>query len=71
MRGRAEAARQAHNLKVMGSNPIPATQLTMARVIVNRQSKIVNQSGGVAQLAEQAAHNRCVGSSSLPSATNT
>jgi hypothetical protein len=26
MRGRAEAARQAHNLKVIGSNPIPATK---------------------------------------------
>ena len=26
MRGRAEAARQAHNLKVIGSNPIPATE---------------------------------------------
>ena len=26
MRGRAEAARQAHNLKVIGSNPIPATR---------------------------------------------
>ena len=24
-RGRAEVARQAHNLKVIGSNPIPAT----------------------------------------------
>ena len=24
-RGRAEVARQAHNLKVVGSNPIPAT----------------------------------------------
>lgn len=26
-RGRAEAARQAHNLKVDGSNPSPATKL--------------------------------------------
>jgi hypothetical protein len=26
-RGRAEAARQAHNLKVAGSNPAPATKL--------------------------------------------
>jgi hypothetical protein len=28
MRGRAVAARQAHNLKVSGSNPLPATNRT-------------------------------------------
>jgi hypothetical protein len=31
MRGRAEAARQAHNLKVIGSNPIPATVIQAPR----------------------------------------
>ena len=45
MRGRAEAARQAHNLKVIGSNPIPATSNRQApengqawRFLVNKIS---------------------------------
>ena len=47
-------ARRAHNPKVVGSNPAPATI----------------QKGQIAQSVEQRTENPCVGSSILPLATN-
>ncbi len=52
-RGGAAVAREAHNLKVVGSNPTPATKVC----------------GDVAQWLEQGLHKAEVGSSNLPIAT--
>lgn len=52
-RGGAAVARWAHNPKVTGSNPVPATFFL---------------DGGVAQLAEQGTHKPWVTSSSLVAA---
>ena len=52
-RGGAVAARWAHNPKVTGSSPVPATSV----------------SGGVAQSVERGTHKPCVTSSILVAAT--
>lgn len=71
-------ARQAHNLKVVGSNPTPAT-IWSCGVAINMplchrgdrgfDSRQDRHYGFVAQSVEQQTENLCVGGSILPEAT--
>ena len=51
------AARWAHNPKVVGSNPTPAT-LAVSHLGGLAGAPSQEKNGGVAQTAEQTAHNR-------------